>query len=162
MTRCSVCSCILVDSMVCPECEYDSSLDYEINPTMAPVKSRTRSASGIIKDRKREINQRIKDELSAEKNMTALETQISQLLEIVEALREMIRVRDDEIKALKQSLQTISKPIPTQSKEILTSNIWTQNQNSSNGRMLYQGFCDSCANSCKMKNVQICGRHRRR
>ena len=61
MTRCSVCSCILVDGMLCPACKYDSSLDYELYPTLVQVKPRTGSASGIIKERNKIIDQHYKD-----------------------------------------------------------------------------------------------------
>ena len=140
MTRCSVCSCILADGMLCPVCKYDSSLDYEINPTLVPVKSRTRSVSGIIKERKKIIDQRFNDELDAEKNKCAvLETRIAQMqrtnAEAVETLKEALRAKEAEIKKLKQNTQIKSLPKSTPNEVIQIPNNSNQTQYSSFGRV---------------------------
>ena len=55
MIRCPVCSKLMEDCLICPTCQFDSSLDYEILFTLSPVTKRVASASEVRRIRKMEL-----------------------------------------------------------------------------------------------------------
>ena len=103
MNRCSVCSKLMTDSLICPNCKFDSSLDYEMHLTLAPVTGNPQSASEVRHIREMEQKR------EAEKAINNVREENNQLKYELQQARASMQQSEERIEYLEHQIAIISK-----------------------------------------------------